>query len=101
MLQGRDFLRPHHLPAQVLYDAFQAEARLRNGRPPEVWIQAEIEAVWKAANAFAVRHGLEAPTMDVVQRAESYAQGSIDYGSKWAIGIVNRMKWPIRLAATE
>jgi hypothetical protein len=42
-----DLFRPHHLPAQVLYDAFQAEAKHCKGRPPQMWIKAEIEAVWK------------------------------------------------------
>ncbi|WP_157638500.1 hypothetical protein [Burkholderia ubonensis] len=39
----------------------------------------------------AQKFGLRAPSMDEIVSAERYAMGSIDYGAKWAYGIVEAM----------
>ena len=82
-----DFVRPPHNPARAIYDAFQAEAAKRPGRSVEEWIEAERQAVWRAACAGARERGCRPPTIEEVERCEQYACGSTDYGSKWAYGI--------------
>lgn len=93
---GGDFFRPWSEPARSIYDAFQAEAANREGRPFEVWHRAEIDAVWMASLVQAARHQLRALDRDEVVEAESYASGSADYGSKWAFAVVDRMRRPPR-----
>ena len=91
MSDGNVF-RPRKGPAQAIYDAFRVEAAKRSGRPFEVWIEAEKRAVWSAARDAAQQAGLQVPTMADVEAAELMAQGHIDYGSKWACGVVEAMR---------
>lgn len=86
-----DPFRPRHQPAQVLYDAFQAEAAHRKHRQLDDWIRLELEAVHRAACEYASRHGLQHPSMEAVEAAERYARGSADYGAKWAYTLAHRM----------
>jgi len=75
----------------VIYDAFQIEAEKRQGRSIEEWQEAERQAVLNAATVAATQMGLRAPTLADVVAAEQYACGSVDYGAKWAYGVVDRM----------
>lgn len=86
-----DFFRPRQAPASVLYDAFQAEALHRKGRDAEEWIRLELEAVHRAACSYAAMHGLVSPSMEDVAAAERIARGSVDYGSKWALMVAEKM----------
>jgi len=95
-----DVFRPAHEPARSIYDAFQAEAALRPGRHFLKWSRAEIEAVWRAARDYAQMHGRRIPTLEEIERAESYAQGSADYGLQWAIQVAALLK-PAALPQTE
>lgn len=88
----RDPFAPRHEPARSLYEAFQAEARLRKGRPLEVWIEAERHAVWRAACEYAQQHGWPEPALAQVESAERYAKGSADYGAKWAYTLERSMR---------
>lgn len=85
-------MRPTHHPARAIFDAFHAEAACRPGRSAAIWVQAERVAVWEAAQKEAARLGLNAPTMDEVERAERGACGHFDYGAKWAYGVVEAMR---------
>lgn len=82
-----DVFRPFHAPARIIYDAFVAEAALRNQRKVEDWLEQERKAVWRAARDYAQQHGLRVPTLDEVKRAETLAAGHSDYGAKWAYGV--------------
>jgi len=86
-----DMFRPRSDPAQLLYDAFQAEAGNRKGRTVEEWLVAENAAVLRAAETWAARHGLTPPTLAQVQAASDYASGSVDYGAKWAYALARIM----------
>lgn len=86
-----DLFRPRFEPAASIYDAFQAEARKRPQRSPAQWMQEEKAAVLKAATEAAERYGLTPPTPEMVRSAEIYASGSVDYGSTWALVMVQRM----------
>lgn len=92
MSDHRDVFRPHRQPAQGIYDAFQAEAALRSGRKLDEWLEAERQAVWRAARDYAQQQGLRVPTIDEIKRAENYAAGSVDYGAKWAYQIERLLK---------
>jgi hypothetical protein len=96
-MTNRDVFRPRHEPALTIYDAFQAEAKHRKGRTFDEWASAERLAVWRAASEYARQHGLREPLMAEVERAESYAMGSVDYGAKWAYQIERSMR-PAALA---
>lgn len=87
-----DVFRPRHEPARSIYDAFQAEASKRKGRGVDDWMTAERDTVFREAAHQAQKLGLRVPTMDEVIRAERYASGSVDYGAKWAYGIVEAMR---------
>jgi hypothetical protein len=87
----RDIFRPSCDPARSIYDAFQSEARHRKGREFAEWNRAEILAVYIEANRCAYIYNLRAPTMDDVIMAERCASGHVDYGAKWAYGILNVM----------
>lgn len=87
-----DPFRPSREPARSIYDAFQAEASKRQGRSVEEWLQAEREAVWRAAHDQAAMLALRCPTMGEIEAAERYAMGSVDYGLKWALGVERLMK---------
>lgn len=91
--------RPTKEPARSIHDAFQLEADKRKGRALEVWIAAELQAVFDAAQLAAERHGLRKPSMDEIKSAEIYARGSTDYGAKWAHVVVDVMSRPARPAA--
>ncbi|WP_063801029.1 hypothetical protein, partial [Burkholderia ubonensis] len=51
----------------------------------------ERDAVFHESLRQAQKFGLRAPSMDEIVSAERYAMGSIDYGAKWAYGIVEAM----------
>lgn len=87
-----DIFRPHFDPARTIYDAFQAEAEKRPTRTCDEWIEAERQAVWRAARDYAQQHGMRVPTMAEVESAEQYAMGHVDYGSKWSYGVVEAMR---------
>jgi len=90
----RDVFRPTQEPNQTIYDAFLAEASKRNGRPIDVWLQAERDAVLKAAQDAANNpsYKLASPSMEMVRSAENYAMGSIDYGRKWVSVLIRKME---------
>ena len=90
--------RPHQEPARSIHDAFQLEASKRKERALEVWIEAELQAVFEAARLAAGQHGLRPLSMDEIKSAERYARGSADYGAKWAYTVVDAMR---RAAAQE
>lgn len=91
MTSAGDPFLPRSEPARTLYLAFQAEAKHRKERTGAEWIEAERKAVWSAACGYAEEHGLPAPTMEQVERAERYAMGSVDYGAKWAYALATSM----------
>lgn len=94
----RDVFRPRIEPHRSIYDAFQAEASKRRERPVEVWIKAEIDAVYQAALQAAQNpvYRLRPPTMEATIAAERYARGSADYALKWVCELVRSMQ-PINL----
>jgi hypothetical protein len=92
-----DIFRPRHQPAQMLYDAFQAEAHLRETRPHEQWRDAEVVAVWRAARDYAQMYGLPVPTLAEVQAAERSAAGHTDYATKWAYGVARLLTTTVYL----
>lgn len=53
---------------------------------------AELNAVHRVATVQAQILGLNEPTLEQVENAERDASGSIDYGLKWALGVVSAMK---------
>lgn len=87
-----DVFRPSHEPAQSIYDAFQKEAEKRKGRSVEEWIAAEHQAVLLAATSQAQILGLKVPSNEDVSKAELCARGHVDYGAKWAYGLVSLMR---------
>jgi len=88
----RDIFEPRQEPARSIYKAFQAEAEKRNERTLDEWMEAEKDAVHREAVFQAQRLGMQAPSMQQVADAERYARGSVDYGSKWAYGVVEPMR---------
>jgi len=88
----KDIFQPRSEPAKSIYEAFQIEAAMRNDRSLDEWQLAERNAVQREAAMQAHKLGLRVPTMEQVERAERYAFGSIDYGCKWALGVVNAMR---------
>lgn len=90
--QNADVFRPRYEPARSIYDAFQDEAQHRSKRSLEDWRSNEIQAVYRVAVELAPQYGLAMPTLEDVDLAERIARGSVDYGSKWAHGLVNRMR---------
>jgi hypothetical protein len=87
-----DPFEPRHEPARSIYLAFQAEAAKRPGRSVEQWQEAEITAVYVEANRQSDMLDLRPVTRDQVERAETYARGSIDYGLTWALQVVREMQ---------
>lgn len=87
-----DTFRPHYDPARFIYDEFQKESSYRNERNMDDWIYLERITVWNAAKDYALMHGLRIPTLEEVKKAEDLASGHIDYGSKWAYGVVEYMR---------
>lgn len=88
----QDMFEPRHEPARSLYHAFQSEATKRKERSIDEWLAAEREAVFREATHQAQRLGLRVPTMEEIVSAERYAAGSVDYGAKWAYGVVEAMR---------
>jgi hypothetical protein len=88
----RDIFEPSHQPAKSIYDAFQNEAMMRRGRTAAEWTTAEVNRVHIEAVYQAQIHGLRAPTLEEVVAVEKCARGHIDYGAKWAYGVVERMR---------
>jgi hypothetical protein len=86
-----DPFRPRQQPAQLIYDAFQAEAAHRERRQLADCIRLELAAVHRAACEYASLHGLQRPSMEDVEAAERYARGSADYGAKWAYTLAHKM----------
>ena len=82
-----DIFRPTTEPARRIYDAFQDEARKREGRTFEEWHTAEKQRVWAEARDYAQQHGSLVPTIEQIEREERNASGHADYGSKWAYGV--------------
>jgi hypothetical protein len=78
-----DMFRPRFEPSRTIYDAFQEEAKYREGRTVEQWNKAERKAVWHAADAWCRMHKLEAPFLTDVIDADRYATGH-NYGAQWA-----------------
>jgi hypothetical protein len=89
---SKDIFRPPQGAARVIYDAFQEEASKRKECKTIEWIENERRAVFQTAKEYAEQHGLIIPTMEQVMHAETYAEGHVDYGSKWAYGIARVMK---------
>lgn len=89
-----DVFRPRMEPHRSIYDAFQAEAAKRRERSVEVWIKAEMDAVYQAALKASQnpQYKLNPPTMEMVRVAEIYARGSVDYGLKWVCQLVRSMQ---------
>jgi len=89
----KDLFRPRPgSPARAIYDAFKTESEKRNHADGLKWIENERQVVFEAAKKYADEHGLIVPTIDQVMIAEQSAEGSTDYGAKWAYGIVAFMK---------
>lgn len=79
--------RPTQEPARLLYDAFQAEAKLRKQREVGIWIEKERLAVWTAGRDYAQQHDRPVPTLEQIKAKEQLALGHTDYGAKWAHGV--------------
>lgn len=94
MSKMRDIFQPTMEPAKSIYLAFQAEASKRDGRSDEEWQSAEREAVHREASIQAKKLRLRVPSSEDIAAAERYALGSVDYGAKWAYGVVNAMHKP-------
>lgn len=92
MSRPKDIFCPRSEPALTLYNAFQDEAQKRNGRSFEDWNNAEIDAVFQAAQTAFPGHGLRVPTRQDVAAAQSYATGSFDYGATWVYTLINRIR---------
>ncbi|RCW66255.1 hypothetical protein [Pseudorhodoferax soli] len=84
--------RPTHEPARLLYDAFQAEAKLRKQREVGNWIEKERLAVWTAARDYAQQHDRPVPTLEQIKAKEQLALGHTDYGAKWAYGVAELLR---------
>lgn len=93
-----DIFRPKSEPHRAIYDAFQDEAANRKGRPVNVWTEAELKAVERAASLAAVnpQFKLAPPTRTMVERAERYARGSADYGRTWVCTLLRMMSEAFR-----
>lgn len=79
-------------PARLLYDAFQAKAKLRKQREVGNWIEKERLAVWTAARDYAQQHDRPVPTLEQIRAKEQLALGHTDYGAKWAYGVAELLR---------
>ena len=86
-----DLFRPRMEPAATIYDAFRAAALKRKSDSNDEWQARERAAVLAAANNYASTNGLRAISMDAVGRAEIMAMGHVDFGAKWAYGVVDAL----------
>lgn len=91
-MKDHEFFRPMHQPARAIYDAFIEQAKKRNEYTLEEWIEAEEQAVWRAARDYAQQHGLPVPDILRIRRAEYLARGHIDYAAKWAYGVAEYLQ---------
>lgn len=91
-----DVFQPRSEPAKSIYEAFQAEASMRDGRSIDEWQDAERNVVLLEAGIQARKLGLREPTLEEVMLAERYAMGSIDYGSKWPSSLASAMRAPTK-----
>lgn len=87
-----DVFRPKRQPAQAICDAFQKESELRDRRDVDEWVKAERQVVFEEACVQASRMGMICPTLEQVIQAEQSAYGHVDYGAKWAYGVVDAMR---------
>ena len=87
----RDDFRPRHEPARTIYDALLREAEHRNRRTHKEWLEAETQAVWKAARDYAQQHSLRVPTIADVHSADRQGCGHIDYAVKVAYALASTM----------
>ena len=87
----KDVFRPRDPLMASIYDVFQETAKHRECHPYE-WIERERQAVFKEAVRIAKENDLRVPTIDIIERYESNACGHVDYGKKWAMGIVEWMR---------
>ena len=79
-----DFLEPKTEPARSVYRALKNECSKREGRSFEERLIAEVDAVYQEACNQADRMGKKRPSKSDIQKAETMAYGSADYGAKWA-----------------
>ena len=59
-----DFFRPHEEPSRTIYDAFQKEAKKRDGCTVEEWILNERMAVFNASLEWCKTKGLQPISID-------------------------------------
>lgn len=91
---GYDPFCPRQEPARSIYEAFRSEATQRRQRAVDVWIRAELDVVHRTAAHMAPAYGLRPPTVAEVEAAERLARGHADYGAKWSLSVVERMRRP-------
>lgn len=84
--------RPRFDPARSIYDALVAEQQHREGRSIEEWAAAERDAVLRATNDYATKHGKNLVTAKDVKCAEISASGHIGYSTQFAHRIVDFME---------
>lgn len=72
-------------PAARIQEAFELEAKLRDGRTPAEWQNAELMVVWRATNEERTRLCKGPVSLVDVEKAERQACGHIDYSLKWAL----------------
>lgn len=87
-----NLFRPTCEPERTIYDAFQLESEKRSSRRLEEWLEAEVQAVWRAARDYAQAHNMRVPTLQEVQHAERSAYGHNDYAQKWALYVSECMR---------
>lgn len=87
----RDPYEPVFEPAKSLYRALKAETKNREGRPLNMWIAAERNAIFNEAVRQAKQRKITAPTMETVMKAERLAMGHIDYLTKWSLMVAEIM----------
>lgn len=83
-MAGTDFFRPRRAIPRAIYDAFQREAAKRETTGWPRWITNERMAVFKAVNDERALFGKKPVSIDVIEDAERYAMGHVDYGAKLA-----------------
>lgn len=87
-----NLFRPTREPERTIYDAFQSESEKRNGRRLEESLDAEVQAVWRAAHDYAQANNMRVPTLQEVRHAERSAYGHSDYAQKWALYVSECMR---------
>lgn len=82
MIQCRD---------HVLKALGKEQLKRHSTQDPDVWILNERMAVTKAANEWAIAHKLPTITVDDVEIAERPAVGHVDYSSKFALYVAEKV----------